>query len=100
MLKKIINDWHSTSNMSGIITKIYIFGSYVKTLQPKDVDILLVYLPIENSDYSRAIKCRQELAKVIFKKLNRVADITLLSENEEKTSFFAKRESAKLIWRR
>lgn len=100
MLRKIIEEWIANSLNSQIVIKIYLFGSYITKKKYNDIDILLIYLPTNESDYSKAKKCREELSKIILQRLKQTADIILLSENEEKTNSFAKKESAKLIWER
>lgn len=64
--------------------EIYIFGSTLYSENPNDVDILVIYTPIEQYTYKNAIMLRSVLSKKINAKLNLQADVVLLTREEER----------------
>jgi hypothetical protein len=72
---------------------LYIFGSALQTLQPDDLDLLIVYdnrlLSVEN-----ALSFRRGLSKSITDALELPADLVLLSKCEAQQSRFVELEGA------
>ncbi len=75
---------------------LYIFGSALRTFQPNDLDLLLIYDRQLLSTES-ALSLRRRLSKSIAMELGFPADLVLLSKSEAQQSRFVEMEGAVLV---
>jgi predicted nucleotidyltransferase len=66
--------------------KIYLFGSSLRSTEPNDIDLLVVYK--DKSIVNRAINYRRNIAKLIQKLVGLPADILLFNMREFETNHF------------
>ncbi len=75
---------------------IYVFGSYIKTQNGRDIDLLIIY-DKQVVTLSGALHIRKKIARQIRKKTGKQTHICLLSKDEPEWSVFVKEENAKII---
>ena len=97
MLKKTIIKSLRITGAHKIALRIYVFGSYITTSNPRDIDILFIFKSDETDQYKLAIKFRKSITLLLNRKLNLPVDVILLTEEEEKNMKFSNHEYAKLL---
>ncbi len=70
-------------------TEIYVFGSALKSLQPNDLDILVIY---DSKVYPKAniYNAFKSISEVLYEVFNLPIDLTVLSYSENNSMNFVK----------
>ena len=76
---------------------VYLFGSALVSLYPRDLDLLVVYDP-HTCGLSDALAARASISLAAQERLGALADISLLSKREAAESNFVEEEGCQLVW--
>jgi predicted nucleotidyltransferase len=98
MLKQMIKESLSISGVVNIARSVYVFGSFLNSKTPQDLDVLLVYEAHNTQSCKLAIAFRETLTSIVESKLDISADVILLSISEEEEMQFVVQESACMVW--
>ncbi len=92
-LSKVLSESDSFS-LHGMT--VYIFGSYTKTSNGRDIDLLIVY-DKQVVALPEALNIRKQISRRVTEETGKQSHICLLSTDEPEWLVFIKEENAKII---
>lgn len=98
ILKKMIKEILDNSAAKHECCSVWIFGSAINNIKPRDIDILYVYIPINQESWIRAIGFRKYMEDQFSKLLNIQPHVILLTESEEAETNFVEDEHCRKIY--
>jgi predicted nucleotidyltransferase len=69
------------------LEEVYVFGSWLRSEIPNDVDLLIVFDP-QKCSFAEAAMLRRQIAEAIFDSFDLAGDIVLLTVREEEQADF------------
>jgi predicted nucleotidyltransferase len=82
MLKRIVKETLLDSGVVELIDGVYLFGSSLSSVTPKDIDILIVYNDLGKNRIRLIIKFKSLVSMRIKDEVNKNVDIVLLNLEE------------------
>ncbi len=98
MLKRMTKESLYRSAAEHECLSVWIFGSALNSINPRDIDILYVYLPTSKDSWIRAIEFRKYMEGSFLKLFNVQSHVILLTESEEAEIGFITKEYCEKIY--